>query len=320
MSEPRPFDRRTSVVALGANLAVEATAAEVVGALGEAGVRSVLLKGPSLARWLYDSNEPRLSIDVDLMIAPDDRATTEAVLTRLGFESFPSNVNDESRHAGAWERPVDPVGVDVHLNLAGVGVSNDEAWRLLSRDTTRLSVGGIEVEVFAPPARALHVALHAAQHGARWEWGVQDLSRALNRLPLELWRRAAALADSLDATPALVAGLRLLPEGEELRVRLGLPTETTIEAALRATTPPDLALGLHRLAATAGVRRKASFLAGKLFPNPAWMRSWLPLARRGRLGLAAAYGWRPLWFLVRTPAAIRALRKARRTARPRPER
>ena len=320
MNEPLSALRRTSVLTAGAALAVEATTAEVVGALYDVGVRSILLKGPSLARWLYDSNSPRLSIDVDLLIAPDDRAAAEALLTRLGFAPLPGNADDETRHAGAWERPSDLVSVDLHINLAGVGVSSEEAWRLLSQDTSRLLVAGIEVEALAPPARALHVALHAAQHGVRWEWGLEDLARSLRRLPLELWRETAALAESLDATAPLVAGLRLLPEGEELRAQLDLPVETTVEVALRATTPPDLALGLHRLGAIEGLRKKAVFVAGKVFPNAAWMRSWLPLARRGRLGLAAAYGWRPLWLLLRTPGALRALRRARRTATPRPER
>jgi hypothetical protein len=173
-------------------------------------------------------------------------------------------------------------------------------------------VGGLEVEVLGPAARAMHVALHAAQHGVGRSQGVEDLARALDGLPLALWRSAAELAERLDATAAFAAGLRMLPPGEELRDRLGLPEGTTVEVALRARTAPDLSLGLHRLAATPGLPHKIAFVVRKLVPPPGWMRAWLPLARRGRLGLAAAYAWRPFWLLWRAPAAVLALRKARR--------
>jgi hypothetical protein len=308
--DERPGSRS---LAAGAELAVEATAAEVVGAFRSAGIRTVLLKGASLGRWLYDANSTRASIDVDLLIAPRDRIAAETVLSDIGFSAFPSNVaGEDNRHARAWQRDLNPVGVDLHLNLSGVGVSNEDAWSVLTRDTDGLLVGGIELEILSRSARAMHVALHAAQHGAQWEWGVKDLAQALDRLPLEVWQGAAVLAERLDATRPFAAGLRLLPSGQELTARLRLVEATTIEVALRSTTPPDLSLGLHRLASIAGMREKAAFVARKLFPPADWMRTWLPLARRGRITLAAAYVWRPIWVVLRMPAALRALRRARR--------
>jgi hypothetical protein len=55
---------------------------------------------------------------------------------------------------------------------------------------------------------------------------------------------------------------------------------------------------------------------GKTFPPPAFMRAWSPLARRGALGLALAYAWRPVWLVVHSGAAVRAWRRARRSADP----
>src|SRR5437764_1088382 len=83
--------------------------------------------------------------------------------------------------------------------------------------------------LLAAAGRALHVALHAAQHGARWEWGIRDLEQAVDRLPLGVWEQAAALAARLEATRAFAAGLSLLPGGDELRMRLGISDEKTIE-------------------------------------------------------------------------------------------
>jgi hypothetical protein len=310
-------DQRASVLAAAANAAVAATAAEVVTALDDAQIRSILLKGPSLTDWLYDSEHERFSVDVDLLVSPADTGAAEAVLSRLGFTAFPENADARSqpRHAHAWNRATSPIGVDLHTNLAGVGVGSVEAWRVLSRMTELQYVGGTRVDVLAPAARVLHVALHAAQHGARWHWGVDDLSRALERVPISVWREAAELAATLEATLPFAAGLALLPKGREVKRRLGLPDATTVEVALRATTPPDLALGLQRLATIPGLRAKSVFAFRKIFPPAPWMRTWLPLARRGRFGMAAAYGWRPVWLLLRAGPAIRALRRARKQSR-----
>ena len=297
---------------VGASVAVDAVTAEVVTALGGAGIRPILLKGPSIAGWLYGAESPRLSVDVDLLVAPAERYAAEEVLTALGFRPFPTNTRDEGKHAHTWVRGGSPVAVDLHLTLPGVAVTDDEAWRVLSRDTEQLSVGGARVDALATHARAMHIAIHAAQHGVGFDWPLDDLRRAVARLPLEAWRRAAALASSLRAEPMFTTGLALIPQGKAVLATLGLDERKTVEVALRAMTPPDLALGLHRLTAIPGLLRKATFVARKVAPPPDWMRAWLPLARRGKLGLAAAYAWRPIWMGVRTPAALRAWSRARK--------
>jgi hypothetical protein len=158
----------------------------------------------------------------------------------------------------------------------------------------------------------LLIVLHAAQHGAGWEQALRDLQRAVARLPDEVWRTAATLANDLDAMAPFAVGLELVEGGQALADRLGLPKERTVEATLRAWTAPDLTLGIHRLAATRGFRAKGAFIIRKVFPSPDWMRRWVPLARHGRLGLAAAYASRPIWLLSRTPRALRAWRRAQR--------
>jgi hypothetical protein len=316
MSENVSPGRRSALIAAGAGLAVEATTAEVAGALRRAGIRTILLKGPSFARWLYGPESTRLSVDVDLLVAPADRAAAEAVLSRLGFSPFPTNVaGGEVKHAYCWERGLDAITVDLHLTLPSVGVSSEDAWRVLSADTERLMVGGIPVEVLSPAARAMHAALHAAQHGPGFSGPLTDLQRALERLPPDVWHEAATLALRLEADSLFAAGLGLLDPGRSVLARLGLSERRTVEVALRVTTPPDLALGFHRLAATPGLGPKLSFIARKIVPPPAWMRSCVPLAGRGRLGLAAAYIARPIWLLRRARAGFRAWRRAVRAAR-----
>ena len=78
---------------------------------------------------------------------------------------------------------------------------------------------------------------------------------------------------------------------------------------------PSVTLGVDRLSATPGLRAKARLAIGWTFPPPDFMRTWSPLARRGRAGLALAYVWRPLALAGQTGAAIAAWRRAARATR-----
>ena len=63
---------------------VDRATARVVTALRDEGVRSILLKGPVLADWLY-ADSPRAYLDADLLVAPADVSRAEAVLDGLGY-------------------------------------------------------------------------------------------------------------------------------------------------------------------------------------------------------------------------------------------
>jgi hypothetical protein len=134
-------------------------------------------------------------------------------------------------------------------------------------------------------------------------------------LPRATWDRAAELARDLDSVPALVAGLQLVSAGRALVGRLALPTATTVEARLRASSPPHTAGGFDWLAHVPGLRPKLAYLLRKLFPPATWLRTWSPLARRGLLGLTAAYMWRPVWLVGHAGPGFLAWRRARRDAR-----
>jgi hypothetical protein len=249
-------------------------------------------------------------------VAPADRVGAETVLSGLGFSAFPSSdLGNEIKHAHCWQRELNPISVDLHVTLPGVGVSDDLAWSVLTNETEQLVVGGLTVETLSEAARAMHVALHAAQHGPDFSGPAADLERAVAQIPVHVWKEAAELAVQLKAESLFSAGLGLQERGREILGELALPESRTVEAALRSTSPPDLALGFHRLAGTPGLRAKLAFVVRKIVPPPAWMRAVVPLARRGRLGLAAAYLLRPLWLLRRAGPAFRAWRRAVREAR-----
>ena len=294
-------------------LAVDRVTVETVGALEEAGIETILLKGPSVARWLYEDDGRRTYGDTDLLVDPARFAEAEGVLARLGFERIVSGEQlREAIPAHTWRRRNDRRTVDLHRRLPGVEVDPAAGWRLLSARTAGLDIGPVRCRVLDTGARAMHVAIHAAFHGSEEAQPLEDLRRALARLDDAIWRDAAELAARSGATPAFALGLRLEPGGEAVASRLGLPTASSVELRLRASTAPPLALGLERLASAPGLAAKLAIVARKLVPSPAVLRSWSPLARRGPLGMAAAYALRPFWLLAHLPAGARAWRRARK--------
>jgi len=240
------------------------------------------------------------------------------VLEQLGFGNRVAAFapGEWVEHSSEWLRRGSPIVVDLHRGLLGAKAEPARIWKLLADGTERLTVGGHEVEVPSLPARALIIALHAAQHGAGHPRPLRDLSRALERGDDPLWDQVTALADGLEATPALAAGLLMLPEGAAVAARLGIADAVDAEAAVLAQSPVPTAYGFARLAAIPGPRAKLAFLVRKLLPTPAFMRHAFPIARRGRLGLLLAYLWRPVWLLLHAGPGLIAWLRARRRSRP----
>ena len=311
--EPLPWDPfRAAVV----GLAVDRATAEAVVALRDAGVPSIVLKGPSFDAWLYDPGEPRLYGDIDLLIPARDEQRAGPALEALGYrrrsEREPEAV---AEHATVWVRPADRMHVDLHRTLGGVEATGVDPWEVLAVGTESMQVGGMEVEILSEPARALHVALHAALPGPNSRKTLFDLSRALERLPAATWRAAAELAARLRAEGAFEGGLRRLPAGAELADTLDLSPGRSVEAALLAGSAPYSAWTLDRLSKARGIRAKLRIVVPRLFPKPEFMRVWYPLARRGPAGLALAYLRRFAWLFTAAPRALAAWLRARRRTR-----
>jgi Uncharacterised nucleotidyltransferase len=292
------------------SLHVDKVAASVTRELLLRGIDSILLKGPAVARWLYRDGTPRPYGDADIMVAPSNWQATRDMLRELGFrkELGPlAHPGMDSIASEAWVR--ENQNVDLHCTLWGVGVAPEAVWRALQRSDRTIELDGTHVRTLAPEAQALLLATHAASHGDGW--AVTDLERGVRMLPLDLWRRAGALAVELAAIPAFAAGMRLVEGGRELMLKLGLPDAPLAEASLRAWRVP-MSMGFEQLARTSGASAKAGVVIRELLPTPAFMRWWTPLARRGRPGLAAAYVWRVVWAVRHAVPAYLAWRRARR--------
>jgi hypothetical protein len=310
------------VLAAANALRIDLAAVEAMGFLAAAGVRSILLKGPTFARWLYDDPADRAYSDADLLISPDDLARARAVLAGNGFKApFKGASHELIHHAEPWIRRSDRAEIDLHHRLPGIGDSAT-AWRVLSTRTETMSLRGHEVTTLDEPARALHVALHAAEHGTERAPSLRDLEVALERLDLRVWQEAAALARAAGADAAFESGLRLTPGGAELLGRLGVSghgdSSWELAQILREEEPGEgLVQGLVWFRNVRGVKAKAALLLFKAFPPKAVLATWSPLARRGLGGLVLARVWRPFWLLFRAPAAIVRYRRARALQRER---
>ncbi|TML07495.1 MAG: nucleotidyltransferase family protein, partial [Actinobacteria bacterium] len=213
MPDQGPVSAMTATQIVAATLRVDAVAAEVIRGFGAAGIESRLLKGAALARWLYTATDPRWYSDCDVLVRPSDLPAARTVLQRLGFvpEVDEARMPDWWReHAVAWLHEGDSVVVDVHVTLPGVATEPGRVWDVLSADPEPVTVGGAQATMLPAAGRALHVALHAAQHGPDWGGAVAaDLERALQQAGEDTWRGAAELAARLEATAAFATGLRL---------------------------------------------------------------------------------------------------------------
>ena len=136
--------------------------AEVVRAMNAADIPTVLLKGPSIARWLYPAGGRTYS-DTDLLVPFQDFPRAEVVLRSLGFKGL-DGVNPLERLLTAIEETtfvrrdatgVSPVAkVDLHHNLPSLPTSGASLWEAFWAESETIVVAGVEVRTSSYRARA----------------------------------------------------------------------------------------------------------------------------------------------------------------------
>jgi hypothetical protein len=165
------------------------------------------------------------------------------------------------------------------------------------------------LNVLSTPARALQVALHAAQH-TEVRQPREDLIRALERTPDELWRQAAELADRLWALNAMADGLRLTDSGRELLQRLPL----VHAAAIAEQADAPFAIGLARLSIADSPRARLAVLAAAILPSREELIAKEAAAPEHGIALLVLYVRHVLHLVAGIPRTVRAMRRARRVS------
>jgi hypothetical protein len=310
-------DDPVALLATARALETDRVTAEVVSRFAQLGIDALLIKGPTLATWLYADGDVRPYVDSDLMVPPDAFQRAEAALVDLGFQidpAEPDTLPDHGiPHAETFRRAGSPA-IDLHRAPSGASVAPSTAWKVLSEHSESMLIGGLDVRVPTPPARALICAFHAAQHGSGVAKPLEDLRRAV-ACPKAIWDEAVEIAARLGGIPSLVVGLRMTPAGAALADELGLPSARLAESAISPDSRARLALGFDRLAQQQGIRAKAFMLMNELFPEPDFMRWRSPLARRGPFGLVMAYVRRAGWLFTRLGASVALWRRDRALSR-----
>jgi hypothetical protein len=311
-----PSHASTNLLGWARRLQVDAQGSDVRAEFAAAGIACIVIKGAGFAALLYDPGELRSYRDTDLLISEGDRARAEALLRDLGFRDRTargSHLAPRPEYADTWTRETDGATIDLHWRLPGTRAPATEVWAQLNRHTVTAMIASLPGRVLDAPASALLCALHVSLHGLYIARPVEDLNRALTRLPISTWQSAAALAVRLDATEEFTDGLRLSPTGGEVADVLNLPRHPSVAARLNTRTSPSGAISVQWALQHNRWRDRARFLFLILFPPPTKLQTRSALARRGATGLTAAYFINPFWVARRAPAAIRYwLAEARR--------
>ena len=289
--------------------------AEVCWTLRKAGVRALVIKGPTIADWLYP-DEARVSADADILVPPAQYDLAVETLVRRGFVDYAEGYRDSERtaHALTFTRTDPAVGghqVDLHYFFPGIdadpGIAFESLW---NRRVSALTAG---VDAWHPdlPSRLLIIVLHAAR-GALTPKVLEDQRRAWNQEGIELFRRARALAEELDALPAFRVGLESLDETRHLVGELGLD-EVEVPASWRLRNEGASGTAVHLEAALERPwRQRPAFVVSWLFPSPAVLRLRDASVGDGPWELSKAYASRLAAGGRALPGAVRAVRDARR--------
>jgi putative nucleotidyltransferase-like protein len=305
------FAQRARATALSA--AVDTVAVEVVQALKSAGIRAILLKGASFARWLYAYGTPRVYVDVDLLVQEDRAREAEECLRGLGYGPLwlPEDAPADRPIASHWRRADGGAPIDLHWALPEANASPEAQWAELAAAAEPLALPGGQVETLGEVPRCVMAALHAARH-AELPQPAEDLDRALRAADRQTWRAATELAWRIDAADAFSAGLRTLPAGVAVARALGIPPPVSTRGVLLQQAPPPGTMVLDALVNARSIRDQARLVLRTVFPTRQWMVTNTARAGRGGLWLVASYAWHPIGVLIRVPPAVRAWLRARR--------
>ncbi len=225
--------------AVACNMVVDLDLERAAGALRDASIRVMALKGPGLARTVYAAPALRPYDDVDLTVHGADPDRVAAVLGRAGFSEIPRS-RDSATTSRDFVANTTRTLVEIHGDVLEMGLPSRceaERWR---RATGIPGLAG--TEMLAPEDQLVHLSFHAHKHGfnrliwlkdidqvvrhagARLDWDlVQSVSRH-EELRSSVWL-ALDLAEAMLGTPVPSGVMRSLGPAAPTRVlyRLAWP-------------------------------------------------------------------------------------------------
>jgi hypothetical protein len=304
--------------------------ARVLQALADAGIKSLLLKGGSLAYSHYANPVLRPRGDTDLLVPPHDRRPAEDVLRRLGYAQSMQMAGEFISYQANWAF-TDRVGVVHDLDLHWRVNNSQVLAKLLDFDelaarATGVAALGMNARALAPVHALLFACMHLAGHrhapiylngiahpaGERliWLYDIHLLASAMPPAELEEFavlaarKRMACLCREALEKSAECFRTRI-PESVMQR----LSPAGALEPSARYCSAGPARQMVDDLRALDGVGARAQLLGEMLFPSKAYMRNKYT---------GAAVTWLPFLYARRAAQAIckmTASRPASRTAR-----
>jgi hypothetical protein len=305
-SEDPPSELAASAAAVAARNGLRLHEVErALGALVDARVTAVALKGLALVVDGYAHPGLRPMEDVDLLLREEDLGRAHRALLALGYESAVTESPDSDHHLAYRLRSAAdlPDAIELHRRLFDAPPHDRlcPAAHVISRATHAPRPRSAGLLLPHPVDLALHIAGHTAiQHAGseRLIW-IADLDRAVARGVAaggagfwdELWSQArgwdlaAALSDCLTAATTwfgTAVDIRPLSAAE----RAGYE-----RARSRPPVGREGARVWHDARRAHGWRPRVLVVRRALFPPPAFMRSWYGLDRDVLLPLAYLRRW-----------------------------
>jgi hypothetical protein len=287
-------------------LALERNLIDLDPALGDAGIGSVVLKGPAVAHVAFPDPSWRPFGDIDVLVPAGRFDEACDVLAALGYHrsfvdprpGFVARFGKGAAHVGA-----DGLEVDLHRLLAdgpfGYWVDHD----VILGATAPFELAGRRLARLDDSAILLHACLHAvlggrnpnllqlrdvaqlSRRGVRWDL-LEDWGRR--------WRLQSVLARAMDLVEQRLGSLALPDEAHELRrsVRPSMEEERALRACAQERFRGERAFASLR--ALPGIRNKAAYASALVFPRREFLE-----ARTGSGGLGGyVRRWRvPLGWL-----------------------
>ena len=219
--------------------------------------RALRLKGWPLAEWLYGGIGLRHASDIDLLVAPEDRAAAARCLAEAGYAAEPGH--------GLRSRLIAHPAVgteckDLEFRHAQTGMRVELHWRTnhfrswpgvdaLGEPPVVVTDGPSPIHMLGPLGQLIYLSAHGQQHlfgRLKWLLDIARLSekRGVERLASDL-RRATELGAGVPARLALhlvgaIFGSSVPPEAERL-----VPREAAWAGEITKTiADPRLAPGL----------------------------------------------------------------------------
>jgi hypothetical protein len=282
----------------GVALLRQVEAKRLLGALAEAGVEPVLVKGLPLAFGLYPSPALRPSLDVDMVVGKDEFETAARVLAELGYRRL-GDEGEESKTAQAAFAYQDAQGLrhvlDLHWRFSGgallSGLPSHEEFALRTVSVPAL---GPHARTLAPVDALLLACAHRLHHleSDRLVW-LYDIALLAGKLDDDTWKDLVESARVRRLAGVCLRGL------EATRATLGLevPDAVLSDLSNRAPELSDLLLAddkqvWHRVArdlhGLAGWRERFRLVWRYIFPGREYMRERYGITSGRHLPLAYA--------------------------------